>query len=125
MLASCKMFESMDPQVYENWFSATNTHVLLPYTVNSEITVAKKFCLSPSTTKIKPSKFFLQCINGVSLYGRVVIAPKIKPGEILQTKYFTVEKLPNYCILPGLVPYKWKYCRALNLPIWLQTKNST
>ena len=35
-------------------------------TVNLKIFVAKKFRRSPSTTKIKATKYFLQCINGVS-----------------------------------------------------------
>ena len=63
-------------------------------TVDWEIFVVKNFRPSPSTTKIKLTKYFLQRINGVSLYYRVVIATKIKPGKIEPTKYFTGEKFP-------------------------------
>ena len=41
----------------------------------------KKFYQSPSTMKIKPAKYFLRHINGVSLYCQVVTAMKLKPGK--------------------------------------------
>ena len=55
----------------------------------------KKFRRSPSTTKIKPAKYFLQRINGVSLYCRVVIATKIKPGKNLTAEILYRQKIPD------------------------------
>ena len=55
----------------------------------------KKFRRSPSTTEIKPTKYFLPHINGVSLYCLVVIATKIKPGENLTDEIFFRRKIPD------------------------------
>ena len=46
-------------------------------------------------TKIKPMKYFLRRINGVSLYCRVVIATKIKPRENLTDEIFYRRKIPD------------------------------
>ena len=45
-----------------------NYSIALRYTVNWGIFVAKQFYRSPSTMKIKLAKYFLQRVNGVSLY---------------------------------------------------------
>ena len=50
---------------------------------------------SPSTTKIKKTKYFLRRIIGVSLYCRVVITTKIKPGEDLTEEIFHRRKIPK------------------------------
>ena len=47
-------------------------------------------------TKVKPMKCFLQRINGVGLYCRVIIVTKIKPRENLTDKIFYQGKFPNY-----------------------------
>ena len=53
------------------------------HTVDWDVFVVKSFCRSPSTTKIKPAKYFLPGINRVSLFRcMVVITTKIKPHEI-------------------------------------------
>ena len=60
-------------------------------TVNREFFVATKTLRwSPSTTEIKPTKYFLQHINGVSLYCRMVIVTK--KGENLTDKIFYLRK---------------------------------
>ena len=64
-------------------------------TVDWEIFVAENLRWSPSTPKIKPTKYFLQCINGVSLYFWVVIATKIKPGKNLADKVFFPRKVSD------------------------------
>ena len=65
-------------------------------TVNGEIFVSKKnFRQSHSTTKIKPTKYFHRRINGLSLYCRVVLATKIKPGENLTDEMFYRRKVPD------------------------------
>ena len=69
--------------------------LLVPTTVDREIFVAKKFQPSPSTTKIKPTKHFFRHINGVSLYSRVVIVTKIKPGENLTDEIFYHRKISD------------------------------
>ena len=46
-------------------------------------------------TKIKRTKYFHRHINGVSSYGRVVIAMKIKPGENLTDEIFYRQKIPG------------------------------
>ena len=56
----------------------------------------KNFCQSPSTTKIKPTNYFLRCIIGVNLYCRVVIVTKIRPGENLTDEIFYQRKFPIY-----------------------------
>ena len=48
---------------------------------------------SPSTTKIKPTKYFLPLTYGVNLYCRVVTATKIKPGENFIDKIFYCQKI--------------------------------
>ena len=65
----------------------------------------KFFSRSPSTTKIKLTKYFLPCINGISLYCRVVIATKIKPGKNLADELFYRRKIPN--LLYMYLYYKW------------------
>ena len=67
------------------------------HTVDREFFIAEKFSPITFNDKIKPKKYFFQRINGVSLYCRVVIAPKIKPSENLTNE--TDEKFPNYDIL--------------------------
>ena len=46
-------------------------------------------------TKIKPVKYFLWHINGLSLYCAIVIATKIKPSENLTGKIFSHRKIPD------------------------------
>ena len=53
----------------------------------------KKFRRLPLMRIIKLTKYFLRCINGVSLYGRVAITTKIKPGENLTDKIFYRRKI--------------------------------
>ena len=40
-------------------------------------------------------KYFLQHINGVSIYSRVFIATKTKPGENLTGEIFYQRKIPD------------------------------
>ena len=69
------------------------THYI--YTVNREIFVAEKFSAITLNDKIKPTKYFLRRINGVSLYCRVIIATKIKPRKHLTDEMFYRRKIPK------------------------------
>ena len=68
-------------------------------TVDWEILVIKNFRQSNSTTKIEQAKCFLGRINGISLFRRVVIAMKMKPGKNLASKIFFQRKFPIYGIM--------------------------
>ena len=70
------------------------------YTVDREIFVAKNFRRSPSTMKIKQTKYFLPWINWVSLYCQVIIATKIKPGKNLTAEIFYRQKIPDLWYTP-------------------------
>ena len=74
--------------------------IATPITVDWKIFITKNFCWSPSTTKIKPTKYFLRRVNGVFLYCRVVIVTKIKLGENLTDEMFYQQKIPDlrYCM---------------------------
>ena len=45
--------------------------------------------------KIKPAKYFLWHIDGVSIYCHVIIVTKIKPGKNLTSKIFYQQKIPD------------------------------
>ena len=60
-----------------------------------KFSLRKNFHRSPSTTKIKEANYFLGQINGVSLFRRVVIATKIKPGKNLTAEIFYQRKIPH------------------------------
>ena len=70
----------------------------------------KPFPRLPSTTKIKPTEYFLTC--GVSLYCGVVIEMKIKPGRNLTNEIFTNEKFPIYGILSLCLKYRRSELKA-------------
>ena len=74
-------------------------------------TFPDNFRQSSSTTKIKPMKQFLQRINGVSLYYRVVIATKIKPRENLTDEIF-YQQFPDYGIHFQTKSHSLKYLEA-------------
>ena len=61
-------------------------------------------------TKIKPAKYFLRRINGVSLYCRVVIAMTIKPHENFMDEIFYRGKIPELCYYNNLPSeFLWKF----------------
>ena len=64
-------------------------------TVDRKILVRKKFSTITFNDEIKPTKYFLRCINGVSLYVQVVIMTKIKPSKNLTNDIFYRLKIPN------------------------------
>ena len=90
---------------------------MLVHTIDREIFVVKKFCHSPSTLKINPTKYFLQHINGEILYCRAVIVLKIKLGKNLTDEIFYCRKIPNLWYLTR--PFK-KWCRCKHLHHFLK-----
>ena len=69
-----------------NVLIVSNTLGILPYI--RKFSLLKSFRQSPSTTKIKPAKYFLAWVNRVSLFRRVVITTKIKLCENLTSEIF-------------------------------------
>ena len=64
-------------------------------------------------TKIRPLKYFLPRLNGVSLYCRVVIATKIKPGENLTGKKFSIYGILGYRLRYDWACSTWVYTHKL------------
>ena len=75
------------------------------------IVLREIFCQSPSKTRIKPAKYFRRCINGVRLYGQVVIVTKIKPGENLTDQIFYQPKIPGLLLYQPNKTLYIKICR--------------